>query len=133
MPDPRRPRDGGIADAAADVSDGLCRIRRQQAEQRLEFLKQLAAHEHKITAAAAQLESYREQILADFVRQADRHIEEIEPKIYASTSRRVVQDIDKANARLEGRLKILLAATLAAVSVLAVSVVWLVFTVSKTG
>ena len=105
----------------------------QQAEQRLEFLKQLAAHERKITAAAAQLERYREQILADFVRQADRHIEEIEPKIYASTSRRVAQDIDEANARLEGRLKILLAATLAAVSVLAVSVVWLVFTVSKTG
>ncbi|WP_239650719.1 hypothetical protein [Neisseria sicca] len=45
----------------------------------------------------------------------------------------MAQDIDKANARLEGRLKILLAATLAAVSVLAVSVVWLVFTVSKTG
>ncbi|VTX54773.1 hypothetical protein [Neisseria sicca] len=44
-----------------------------QAEQRQEFLNRLAAHERKITAAAAQLESYREQILADFVRQADRH------------------------------------------------------------
>ena len=46
----------------------------QQAEQRLEFLKQLAAHERKITAAAAQLESYREQILADFVQIGRAHV-----------------------------------------------------------
>lgn len=93
------------------------------------FLTQLAAHEQNITEAAAKLETYREQLLAELSLHAGSEIEAAEPKIYAAVSARIMKDVEASNGRFIGRLKKLLAIMFAVALVLMVVLIWVVFSV----
>ncbi|WP_255265288.1 hypothetical protein, partial [Neisseria sicca] len=77
----------------------------QQAEERLAFLEELEVREGNITAAAAKLEKYREQLLAELAQYANGQIAEAEQKIYVSVSQRIARDTEEANGRLVKRLE----------------------------
>lgn len=77
---------------------------KQQEEKRKEFMLELAEHEANITQAAAKLEAYREQLLADLLQQANRQMEDAEPKLYAAVHKRIAADVNQVNGRLVDRL-----------------------------
>lgn len=77
----------------------------QQSEERLAFLEELEVREGNITAAAAKLEKYREQLLAELAQYANKQIAEAESKIYGAVSQRITSDTGKANGRLVKRLE----------------------------
>ena len=87
---------------------------RQQTEERLVFLEELSVREGNITAAAAKLEKYREQLLAELAQYANGQIAEAEQKIYGSVSQRIARDTEEANERLVKRLERLVVCTMAA-------------------
>ncbi len=92
-----------------------------QIERRTEFLEEIAAHERKITEAAAKLEQYREQLLLELAGQASRQIEDLEDKVYAAVSTRVISDVTLANSQLMAKLqKMLLAYMVVLIAVLVV-------------
>ena len=94
-----------------------------QIEKRAEFLEEIATHESKITEAAAKLEQYREQLLLELAGQAGRQIENLEDKVYAAVSTRVISDVTLANAQLIAKLqKILLIYMVVLIAVLVVIV-----------
>ncbi|EGZ47887.1 hypothetical protein [Neisseria wadsworthii] len=73
-----------------------------------QYAEAIAAHAENITAAAAKLETYREQLLVELAQQANSRIEETEDRVYASVSERVIRDVEKANTAFIDRLKKLL-------------------------
>lgn len=82
------------------------------------FLKQIDARERNITAAAAKLETYREQLLSELSQHAGNQILEAEPRIYAAVSARIAKDTAVAHEALVDRLKTLLVMALSVVLVL---------------
>ena len=94
-----------------------------QIEKRKEFLEEISSHEGKITEAAAKLELYREQLLLELAGQAGRQIEDLEDKVYAAVSTRVISDVTLANAQLIAKLqKMLLIYMVVLIAVLVVVV-----------
>ena len=73
------------------------------------FLKQIAKHEQNITAAAAKLEGYREQLLVELSQHAGGQIEEATPRIHAAVSQRIMSEVGASNTLLVSRLTKLLA------------------------
>ena len=73
-----------------------------------QYAEAIANHAENITAAAAKLETYREQLLVELAQQANNQIKETEDRVYAAVSARVVKDVEAANAAFIGRLKKLL-------------------------
>ncbi|MDO1509488.1 MULTISPECIES: hypothetical protein [unclassified Neisseria] len=73
-----------------------------------QYAEAIAAHAENITAAAAKLETYREQLLIELAQQANNQIQGTENRVYASVSERVVRDVEAANAAFIDRLKKLL-------------------------
>lgn len=73
-----------------------------------QYTETIAAHAENITAAAAKLETYREQLLVELAQQANNRIKETEDRVYASVSERVIRDVEKANTAFIDRLKKLL-------------------------
>ncbi|WP_234395639.1 hypothetical protein [Neisseria weaveri] len=73
-----------------------------------QYTEAIAAHAENITAAAAKLETYREQLLVELAQQASNQIKETEDRVYASVSERVIRDVEKANTAFIDRLKKLL-------------------------
>lgn len=99
----------------------------RQAEERLAFLEELSVREGNITEAAAKLEKYREQLLAELAQYANGQIAEAESKIYGAVYQRVARDVEESNERLVKRLeKLLVIALITALVVLllAVLLVW---------
>ena len=99
-------------------------IARQQTEERLVFLDQLSVREGNITAAAAKLEKYREQLLAELAQYANGQIAEAEQKIYGLVSQRIARDTEEANERLVKRLERLVVCTMAAALAVLLIVGW---------
>lgn len=99
----------------------------RQAEERLAFLEELSVREGNITEAAAKLEKYREQLLAELAQYTNRQIAEAESKIYGAVYQRIARDVEVSNERLVKRLEKLLIITLSTtlvMSLLAVLLVW---------
>lgn len=99
----------------------------RQAEERLAFLEELSVREGNITEAAAKLEKYREQLLAELAQYASRQIAEAESKIYGAVYQRIARDVEASNELLVKRLeKLLIIALITALAVLllAVLLVW---------
>lgn len=96
----------------------------QQTEERLVFLEELSVREGNITAAAAKLEKYREQLLAELAQYANGQIAEAEQKIYGSVSQRIARDTEEANERLVKRLERLVVCTMAAALAVLLIVGW---------
>ena len=97
---------------------------RQQTEERLVFLEELSVREGNITAAAAKLEKYREQLLAELAQYANGQIAEAEHKIYGLVSQRIARDTEEANERLVKRLERLVVCTMAAALAVLLIVGW---------
>ncbi|OFL95305.1 MULTISPECIES: hypothetical protein [Neisseria] len=97
---------------------------RQQTEERLVFLEELSVREGNITAAAAKLEKYREQLLAELAQYANGQIAEAEQKIYGLVSQRIARDTEEANERLVKRLERLVVCTMAAALAVLLIVGW---------
>ena len=77
--------------------------------------------------AAAKLEKYREQLLAELAQYANGQIAEAEHKIYGAVYQRIARDVEVSNERLVKRLEKLLIITLSTtlvMSLLAVLLVW---------
>lgn len=72
------------------------------------FTQDIATHAENITVAAAKLETYREQLLVELAQQASNQIKETEDRVYASVSKRVIRDVEKAHTAFIDRLKKLL-------------------------
>lgn len=100
---------------------------RQQTEERLVFLEELSVREGNITAAAAKLEKYREQLLAELAQYANGQIAEAEQKIYVSVSQRIARDTEEANERLVKRLERLVVCTMAAALAVLLIVGWVIW------
>ena len=100
---------------------------RQQTEERLVFLEELSVREGNITAAAAKLEKYREQLLAELAQYANGQIAEAEQKIYGSVSQRIARDTEEANERLVKRLERLVVCTMAAALAVLLIVGWVIW------
>ncbi len=99
----------------------------QQTEERLVFLEELSVREGNITAAAAKLEKYREQLLAELAQYANGQIAEAEQKIYGSVSQRIARDTEEANERLVKRLERLVVCTMAAALAVLLIVGWVIW------
>lgn len=99
----------------------------QQTEERLVFLEELSVREGNITAAAAKLEKYREQLLAELAQYANGQIAESEQKIYGSVSQRIARDTEEANERLVKRLERLVVCTMAAALAVLLIVGWVIW------
>lgn len=99
----------------------------QQTEERLVFLEELSVREGNITAAAAKLEKYREQLLAELAQYANGQIAEAEQKIYGSVSQRIARDTEEANERLAKRLERLVVCTMAAALAVLLIVGWVIW------
>jgi len=97
---------------------------RQQTEERLVFLEELSVREGNIPAAAAKLEKYREQLLAELAQYANGQIAEAEQKIYGLVSQRIARDTEEANERLVKRLERLVVCTMAAALAVLLIVGW---------
>ena len=87
----------------------------QQTEERLVFLEELSVREGNITEAAAKLEKYREQLLAELAQYANGQITEAEHKIYGAVYQRIARDVEDANGRLVKKLERLIVCAVAAV------------------
>lgn len=87
----------------------------QQTEERLVFLEELSVREGNITEAAAKLEKYREQLLAELAQYANGQIAEAEHKIYGAVYQRITRDVEDANGRLVKKLERLVVCAVAAV------------------
>ena len=87
----------------------------QQTEERLVFLEELSVREGNITEAAAKLEKYREQLLAELAQYANGQIAEAEHKIYGAVYQRIARDVEDANGRLVKKLERLVVCAVAAV------------------
>ena len=99
----------------------------QQTEERLVFLEELSVREGNITAAAAKLEKYREQLLAELAQYANGQIAEAEQKIYGSVSQRIARDTEEANERMVKRLEQLVVCTMAAALAVLLIVGWVLW------
>lgn len=99
----------------------------QQTEERLVFLEELSVREGNITAAAAKLEKYREQLLAELAQYANGQIAEAEQKIYGSVSQRIARDTEEANERMVKRLEQLVVCTMAAALAVLLIVGWVIW------
>ncbi|WP_146736477.1 hypothetical protein [Neisseria sicca] len=99
----------------------------QQTEERMVFLEELSVREGNITAAAAKLEKYREQLLAELAQYANGQIAEAEQKIYGSVSQRIARDTEEANERLVKRLERLVVCTMAAALAVLLIVGWVIW------
>ena len=100
---------------------------RQQTEERLVFLEELSVREGNITAAAAKLEKYREQLLTELAQYANGQIAEAEQKIYGLVSQRIARDTEEANERLVKRLERLVVCTMAAALAVLLIVGWVIW------
>lgn len=99
----------------------------QQTEERLVFLEELSVREGNITEAAAKLEKYREQLLAELAQYANGQIAEAEHKIYGAVYQRIARDVEDANERLVKKLeRLVVCAVVAVLAVLLIvgAVVW---------
>ena len=94
---------------------------RRQADARQDFLNELAKHEKAITDAAAELRTYRQQILTEILQKADAQQDEVEAKMYAGISKRVMGDHNRLLQKQAMQLKLHMA-ILAAVLVLIMGV-----------
>ena len=90
-------------------------------------MEELSVREGNITEAAAKLEKYREQLLAELAQYANGQLAEAESKIYGAVYQRIARDVEVSNERLVKRLEKLLIITLSTtlvMSLLAVLLVW---------
>ncbi len=69
------------------------------------FLHQLANHEQSITNAAAELKTYRQQILTELLQKTDLQQAEIEERLFGSINQRVNKNTEQLNQVFLGRLK----------------------------
>lgn len=90
-------------------------------------MEELEVREGNITAAAAKLEKYREQLLAELAQYANGQIAEAEQKIYVSVSQRIARDTEEANGRLVKRLERLVVCTMAAALAVLLIVGWVIW------
>lgn len=90
------------------------------------FTQDIATHAENITVAAVKLETYREQLLVELAQQASNQIKETEDRVYASVSKRVIEDVEAANAAFIDSMKKLLMLVAAAWGIGLLLLVWVV-------
>lgn len=101
----------------------LADIGKQQTETNKAFIKEIAAHESNILEAAATLETYREQILADLLRQAGQQLDEAEPRIYAAVNKRVAENVQQTQRQFLNEMKKLMVGFFVVLAVMALALV----------
>ena len=102
-------------------------MQEQSIRQAFDTFSELEVREGNITAAAAKLEKYREQLLAELAQYANGQIAEAEQKIYVSVSQRIARDTEEANERLVKRLERLVVCTMAAALAVLLIVGWVIW------
>ena len=68
-------------------------------------MQQLAKHEHKITTAAAELNTYRQQILTELLQKTDLQQDALEARLYANINQRIAKSNEQQLDTFLGRLK----------------------------
>lgn len=92
------------------LETSLAEFDRSQDASREVFLRRLSESEARITAAAAKMETYREQLLLELLQKSDHDISQLEDRVYAGVRGKLSLEYETAAADFLGRLKKLLVA-----------------------
>ena len=68
-------------------------------------MQQLAKHEHNITTAAAELNTYRQQILTELLQKTDLQQDAVEARLYGNINQRIAKSNEQQLDMFLGRLK----------------------------
>lgn len=101
----------------------LAEIGKQQTETNQALIKEIAAHESNILEAAAKLETYHEQILADLLREGGQQLDEAEPRIYAAVNKRVAENVQQTQRQFLDEMKKLMVGFFVVFAVMALALV----------
>ena len=77
----------------------------RQQDARDEFMQQLAKHEQNITDAAAELNTYRQQILTELLQKTDLQQDAVEARLYGNINQRIAKSNEQQLDMFLGRLK----------------------------
>ena len=92
------------------VQTAMQAFEQRQQDARDEFMQQLAKHEHNITTAAAELNTYRQQILTELLQKTDLQQDAVEARLYGNINQRIAksneQQLDMFLGRLKGNLAV---------------------------
>lgn len=87
------------------ITGEIAAFEQRQQKQQDTFLQQLAIHEHNITRAAEELQTYRQQILTELLQKVDSQQEEVEARLFSSINQRVSKHTEQQQNAFLGRLK----------------------------
>ena len=87
------------------VQTAMQAFEQRQQDARDEFMQQLAKHEHNITTAAAELNTYRQQILTELLQKTDLQQDAVEARLYGNINQRIAKSNEQQLDMFLGRLK----------------------------
>lgn len=87
------------------VQTAMQAFEQRQQDARDEFMQQLAKHEQNITTAAAELNTYRQQILTELLQKTDLQQDALEARLYANINQRIAKSNEQQLDTFLGRLK----------------------------
>ena len=87
------------------VQTAMQAFEQRQQDARDEFMQQLAKHEHNITTAAAELNTYRQQILTELLQKTDLQQDALEARLYSNINQRIAKSNEQQLNMFLGRLK----------------------------
>ena len=87
------------------VQTAMQAFEQRQQDARDEFMQQLAKHEQNITDAAAELNTYRQQILTELLQKTDLQQDALEARLYSNINQRIAKSNEQQLDMFLGRLK----------------------------
>ena len=87
------------------VQTAMQAVEQRQQDARDEFMQQLAKHEQNITDAAAELNTYRQQILTELLQKTDLQQDALEARLYSNINQRIAKSNEQQLNMFLGRLK----------------------------
>ena len=87
------------------VQTAMQAFEQRQQDARDEFMQQLAKHEQNITDAAAELNTYRQQILTELLQKTDLQQDALEARLYSNINQRIAKSNEQQLNMFLGRLK----------------------------
>ena len=87
------------------VQTAMQAFEQRQQDARDEFMRQLAKHEQNITDAAAELNTYRQQILTELLQKTDLQQDALEARLYSNINQRIAKSNKRQLNMFLGRLK----------------------------
>ena len=87
------------------VQTAMQAFEQRQQDARDEFMQQLAKHEQNITDAAAELNTYRQQILTELLQKTDLQQDAVEARLYGNINQRIAKSNEQQLNMFLGRLK----------------------------